>query len=226
MTEDGHVVRTTPWPRPRRLGYAERDPTADVEGFDAAAKAAIIASIAFGAEVVAGDVYREGISGVTAADIAFAAPAGLRGQAARHRRGGSTATRSRCGCTRRWSPSTTRWPSVRESFNAVFVEGEAVGELMFYGRGAGGRPTASARARRPHRRRRATSRQGTRRRDGRELADGAGSGPIDELRVAVLPDPRRGRPARRAGRGGRRLRPTTTCRSVDASRRAWATRPG
>jgi homoserine dehydrogenase len=60
----------------QRLGYAERDPTADVEGFDAGAKAAIIASIAFGAKVVAGDVYHEGISGITAADIAVRARLG------------------------------------------------------------------------------------------------------------------------------------------------------
>ena len=68
----GRLATPTPWPRPRASGYAERDPTADVEGYDAAAKAAILASIAFGVRVVAGDVYREGISAITADDIAFA----------------------------------------------------------------------------------------------------------------------------------------------------------
>ena len=128
----------------QRLGYAERDPTADVEGFDAGAKAAIIASIAFGAKVVAGDVYHEGISGITAADIAVARPARLRRQAARHRR-----ARPGLGRDRRPRPpgdGAVHHPlaSVRESYNAVFVEGDAVGSLMFYGRGAGGLPTAEA----------------------------------------------------------------------------------
>src|SRR5205085_12187645 len=70
MTEDGAQYADA-LAEAQSLGYAERDPTADVEGYDAAAKAAIIASIAFGVKVVAGDVYREGISGVTAADIAY-----------------------------------------------------------------------------------------------------------------------------------------------------------
>ena len=94
------------------LGFAERDPTADVEGFDAGAKAAIMASIAFGAKVVAGDVYHEGISSITAADIAVARRLGyvvkLLG-IAEHRRGDRR--RSPCGSTRRWCPSTTRWPA-------------------------------------------------------------------------------------------------------------------
>ena len=72
----------------QRLGFAERDPTADVEGFDAGAKAAILATVAFGAKVVAGDVYHEGISRITGAEIADRAPSGLRRQAARHRRTG------------------------------------------------------------------------------------------------------------------------------------------
>ena len=86
------------------LGYAEADPTADVDGFDAAAKAAILAGLAFHTRVTAADVYREGIGEVTAADIASAQGDGLHGQAAgdlrAHR---ATATRAgrRCGCTRR-----------------------------------------------------------------------------------------------------------------------------
>jgi homoserine dehydrogenase len=124
------------------LGYAERDPTADVEGFDAGAKAAIIASIAFGMQVVAGDVYREGISNVTAADIAFADRMGyvVKLLAVAERVGDDVAVRVHPAMV----PKTHPLAAVRESFNAVFIEGEAVGELMLYGRGAGGMPTASA----------------------------------------------------------------------------------
>jgi homoserine dehydrogenase len=128
----------------QRLGYAERDPTADVEGFDAGAKAAIIASIAFGARVVAGDVYHEGISGVSAADIAMAQRLGyavkLLGIAEQDRTTGEVAVRVHPAMVPLHHPLA----SVRESYNAVFVEGDAVGSLMFYGRGAGGMPTASA----------------------------------------------------------------------------------
>ncbi|MFM8649340.1 MAG: homoserine dehydrogenase [Actinomycetota bacterium] len=128
----------------QRLGFAERDPTADVEGFDAGAKAAILASIAFGAKVVAGDVYHEGISRVTAADIAVAKRLGyvvkLLGIAERDQQSGEIAVRVHPAMV----PNTHPLASVRESFNAVFVEGGAVGSLMFYGRGAGGFPTASA----------------------------------------------------------------------------------
>ena len=128
----------------QRLGFAERDPTADVEGFDAGAKAAILASIAFGAKVVAGDVYHEGISRVTAADIAVAKRLGyvikLLGIAERDRETGEIAVRVHPAMV----PNTHPLASVRESYNAVFIEGDAVGSLMFYGRGAGGNPTASA----------------------------------------------------------------------------------
>jgi homoserine dehydrogenase len=128
----------------QELGYAERDPTADVEGFDAGAKAAIIATIAFGVKVVAGDVYHEGISGITAADIAVAQRLGyvvkLLGIAERDPASGDVAVRVHPAMVPLHHPLA----SVRESFNAVFVEGDAVGQLMFYGRGAGGSPTASA----------------------------------------------------------------------------------
>ncbi len=128
----------------QRLGYAERDPTADVEGFDAGAKAAIIATIAFGATVVAGDVYHEGISGVTAADIAVARQFGyvvkLLGIADQDPATDEIAVRVHPALVPLHHPLA----SVRESYNAVFVEGDAVGSLMFYGRGAGGLPTASA----------------------------------------------------------------------------------
>jgi homoserine dehydrogenase len=128
----------------QRLGYAERDPTADVEGFDAGAKAAIIASIAFGARVRAGDVYHEGISRITSTDIAAAERLGyvikLLAIAERDPGSGDIAVRVHPAMVPRQHPLA----SVRESYNAVFVEGGAVGSLMFYGRGAGGRPTASA----------------------------------------------------------------------------------
>ena len=128
----------------QRLGFAERDPTADVEGFDAGAKAAIMASIAFGARVVAGDVYHEGISNVTAADIEVARRLGyvvkLLAIAELDEATGEIAVRVHPAMVPLHHPLA----SVRESFNAVFVEGDAVGQLMFYGRGAGGLPSASA----------------------------------------------------------------------------------
>jgi homoserine dehydrogenase len=127
----------------QRLGYAERDPTADVEGYDAGAKAAIIASIAFGAKVVAGDVYHEGISTITAADISFAKRLGYVVKLlaiAEHHPDGAVGVRVHPAMV----PKTHPLASVRGSFNAVFIEGEAVGDLMLYGRGAGGMPSASA----------------------------------------------------------------------------------
>jgi len=125
------------------LGYAERDPTADVEGYDAGAKAAIIASIAFGCRVVAGDVSHEGISSITAADISFAARLGytIKLLAICERfDDGSVAVRVHPAMVANSHPLA----SVRDSFNAVFIEGDAMDQLMFYGRGAGGTPTASA----------------------------------------------------------------------------------
>ena len=124
------------------LGFAEAEPTADVEGFDAAAKVAIIASIAFGAEVVASDVYREGITSLTAADIASAADLGyvVKLLAVAEESAGEVAVRVHPAMV----PVRHPLAAVRDSFNAVFIEGEAVGELMLYGRGAGGGPTASA----------------------------------------------------------------------------------
>jgi homoserine dehydrogenase len=124
------------------LGYAEADPTADIEGFDAAAKAAILASLAFHTRVRAADVYREGITEVTAGDVASA-----------HTMGSTIkllciAEQSDDGVSVRVYPAmiprTHPLASVSDAFNAVFVEAEAAGQLMFYGRGAGGAPTASA----------------------------------------------------------------------------------
>ncbi|MDP8977979.1 MAG: homoserine dehydrogenase [Actinomycetota bacterium] len=126
----------------QRLGYAERDPAADVEGFDAAAKTAILASLAFDTRLVAGDVYREGITRVTADDIVHARRMGyvVKLLAIAEDTGGGVGARVHPALV----PATHPLASVRESFNAVFVEAEAAGELMFYGRGAGSLPTASA----------------------------------------------------------------------------------
>jgi homoserine dehydrogenase len=128
------------------LGYAERDPTADVEGYDAAAKAAIIASIAFGVRVVAGDVTNEGIAHITRADIDYAAKMGyvIKLLAIAEQRDGSEGTEVGVRVHPAMVPAEHPLASVRDSFNAVFVEGAAVGDLMLYGRGAGGFPTASA----------------------------------------------------------------------------------
>jgi len=126
------------------LGYAEADPTADVEGFDAAAKAAILASLAFHSRVTAADVHREGITDVTAADVAGAKAMGcvvkLLAIAELSADGRSVGVRVHPAMIPRGHPLA----GVREAYNAVFVEADSAGELMFYGRGAGGGPTASA----------------------------------------------------------------------------------
>ncbi len=124
------------------LGYAEADPTADVAGLDAAAKAAILASLAFHTRVSAGDVYRQGITAVTAADIASARVLGcvVKLLAICERNDGGISVRVHPAMISRDHPLA----SVRGAYNAVFVEAESAGRLMFYGAGAGGGPTASA----------------------------------------------------------------------------------
>jgi homoserine dehydrogenase len=128
------------------LGYAEADPTADVDGFDAAAKAAILASLAFHTRVTAADVHREGISDITAADIASAQQMGsvvkLLAICERRRQDGRDTVSVRVHPA--MIPRAHPLASVREAYNAVFVESDAAGQLMFYGPGAGGAPTASA----------------------------------------------------------------------------------
>jgi homoserine dehydrogenase len=130
----------------QELGYAEADPTADVEGHDAAAKIAIVASIAFGAEVTSADVQCEGISKVTADDIAFAKRHGyaIKLLAIAERFSDLNGEELSARVHPCLVPNSHPLAAVRDSFNAVFVQGEAVGDLMFYGRGAGGDPTASA----------------------------------------------------------------------------------
>jgi homoserine dehydrogenase len=141
MSEDG-MTFTDALADAQRLGYAERDPTDDVEGFDAAAKCAILASLAFDTRVVADDVYREGIAGVTPEDIEFARRLGyvVKLLAVAEVEDGDLAVRVHPAMI----PHDHPLAAVREAFNAVFVVGPHVGELMFYGRGAGGEPTAVA----------------------------------------------------------------------------------
>ncbi len=126
------------------LGYAEADPTADVEGFDAAAKAAILAGIAFHTRVRLDDVHREGLTEVSSADIASAKRMGctvkLLAICERAADGLSVTARVHPAMI----PLSHPLASVREAYNAVFVEADAAGQLMFYGPGAGGAPTASA----------------------------------------------------------------------------------
>ena len=129
------------------LGYAEADPTADVDGYDAAAKAAILAGLAFHTRVTASDVYREGIGEVTAADLASAKAMGctVKLLAICERTtgpGGDPAVAARVHPA--MIPRAHPLAAVGDAFNAVFIEAAAAGSLMFYGRGAGGAPTASA----------------------------------------------------------------------------------
>ena len=126
----------------QELGYAEADPTADVEGYDAARKVAIMASIAFNSRVTFDDVYTEGISKISAKDIKYVKELGcdikLLGVAANTDEGIEVRVHPML------IPSEHPLAGVKDSFNAVFVKGDAVGDTMFYGKGAGELPTASA----------------------------------------------------------------------------------
>ena len=129
----------------QELGYAEKpDPSADVDGHDAAAKAAIIASLAFHSRVTLDDVYCEGISSIRADDIAAARSSGhvVKLLAVAERAAGGKGINVRVHPA--MAPVTHPLAAVREAYNAVFVESDAAGRLMFYGPGAGGAPTASA----------------------------------------------------------------------------------
>jgi homoserine dehydrogenase len=129
------------------LGYAEADPTADVDGYDAAAKAAILAGLAFHTRVTMSDVYREGIGDVTAADIASAKAMDCTVKLlaiCERTKGEDGAERVAVRTHPAMIPRSHPLAGVGDAFNAVFVEAEAAGSLMFYGRGAGGAPTASA----------------------------------------------------------------------------------
>jgi homoserine dehydrogenase len=124
------------------LGYAEADPTADIEGYDAGRKVAIMASIAFNSRVTFGDVYTEGITRISAKDITYAKEMGctikLLGVAK------NTETGIEVRVHPMLIPLSHPLASVNDAFNAVFVHGDAVDDAMFYGRGAGELPTASA----------------------------------------------------------------------------------
>lgn len=141
MFEDGMEFEDA-LAKAQELGYAEADPTADIEGLDAARKVAIMASIAFHSRVVFSDVYTEGITKITATDIAYAKEFGkvikLLGVAK------NTEDGIEAGVYPMLIPKDHPLASVRDSFNAVFVHGDAVDDAMFYGRGAGEMPTASA----------------------------------------------------------------------------------
>jgi homoserine dehydrogenase len=125
------------------LGFAERDPTADVEGHDAAAKAAILAGVAFGYDVAGAEVMCEGITAIRPVDIEFAERFGYTVKllaVVERTDDDAMSVRVHPALVPRSHPLA----GVRDAFNAVFIEGEAAGELMLYGQGAGGLPTASA----------------------------------------------------------------------------------
>lgn len=141
MFEDG-MEFSDALKKAQELGYAEADPTADVEGLDAGRKMAIMASIAFHSRVVFADVYTEGITKITPADIAYAkefdSVIKLLGVAR------NTPEGIEVGVYPVMIARDHPLASVRDSFNAVFIHGDAVDDAMFYGRGAGEMPTASA----------------------------------------------------------------------------------
>ena len=125
------------------LGFAEADPTADIAGHDAAAKAAILAGLAFHSRITSSDVYCEGISQISARDVAVARDMGCVIKLlaiAELTKDNEISVRVHPTLISRKHPLA----AVRLAFNAVFIEAQSAGELMFYGRGAGGEPTASA----------------------------------------------------------------------------------
>ena len=127
----------------QQLGFAEADPTSDVDAYDAVYKLAILADVAFGVRVRVDDIYREGIRGVSARDIEYATELGYVIKlvaVARHTENGALELRVHPALL----PSAHPLASVSDSFNAVMATGDAVGEVMFYGRGAGSDPTGSA----------------------------------------------------------------------------------
>lgn len=141
MSDDGYSFEEA-LGEAQKLGFAEADPTADIEGRDAAAKIAILASIAFNSRVTAGEVYTEGIAAITKEDIMYAGEMGCVIKLL------ALAREDEDGLDVRVHPALIRedhpLASVKEVYNAIFVEGDAVGEVMFFGPGAGSLPTASA----------------------------------------------------------------------------------
>lgn len=147
MDEEG-VEYDTVFAEADALGYLEADPSLDVDGHDAAAKAAILAELAFHTRVTIDDVFVEGIANVTADDMAAAREMGFVIKLLAIAEVVEASADGEAGVIVRVHPAmvpkTHPLAAVRESFNAVFVEAQAAGEMMFYGRGAGGHPTASA----------------------------------------------------------------------------------
>ena len=141
MTEEG-LSFSQAIAKAQSLGYAEADPSADVEGRDAAAKLAILASIAFNSRVTLDDVYAEGITGITSDDIAFGRDLGYVIKLLAVAKDEADGISVRVHPT--MIPVDHPLAAVRDENNAIFVSGDAVGELMFYGKGAGSMPAASA----------------------------------------------------------------------------------
>jgi homoserine dehydrogenase len=142
MHEDG-LAFSEALAQAQKLGYAEVDPTADVEGFDAAAKAAILAGLAFHTRVTVDEVYREGITKISAADVALAKSMN---HVIKLLVIGELTPEDEISVRVHpvMLPHSHPLASVRDAYNAVYLEAESAGQLMFYGRGAGGGPTASA----------------------------------------------------------------------------------
>ncbi|MFZ2258143.1 MAG: homoserine dehydrogenase [Clostridiaceae bacterium] len=141
MSEEGRSFQDV-LTQAQQLGYAEPDPTADIEGFDARYKLSILSTIGFRNRVTIDQIYCQGISQITSEDITYAKELGFAVKLLAIAKNQNGRVEARVHPT--FIPLSHPLASVRDSFNAVFVEGDMVGELMFYGRGAGDLPTASA----------------------------------------------------------------------------------
>lgn len=141
MSEDGRDFKEI-LSDAQRLGYAEPDPTSDIEAFDAMYKLSIMASIGFHARIHIEDIYREGISGITAEDINYGKQLGFAVKLLAIAKKKGTSIEARVHPT--FIPLEHPLASVRNSYNAIFLKGDAVGDLMLYGKGAGDLPTGSA----------------------------------------------------------------------------------
>jgi homoserine dehydrogenase len=141
MTQEGADYQET-LKEAQRLGYAEFDPTNDVEGFDSTYKLSILSSMAFHTKVPYTHIFREGITGVSGTDIAHGKELGYALKLLAIGKNTDNGIEVRVHPT--FVPSAHPLASVNDSFNAVYLEGDAVGDVMLYGRGAGALPTASA----------------------------------------------------------------------------------
>ena len=141
MTEEG-IEFTDALKEAQRLGYAEADPTFDIEGIDSAHKLTILASLAYNIPFAYSEVYKEGISKITPQDIEFALELGYKIKLLAIAKAGNSAVELRVHPT--MVPKDNLISKVESVFNAIYVEGDAVGEALFYGKGAGDMPTGSA----------------------------------------------------------------------------------